>query len=95
MPRKSGEVFLKSISQLSLSLEASWAMSSHPQTTAPTLSLEPSLTLPTKSLERIAVSHGTFMLSEMFLFLSDLYSEDRNQTPQLWEEIFDTEKTIF
>lgn len=35
------------------------------------------------------------MLSEMFIFLSDLYSEDRTQTPQLLQEIFDTEKAIF
>lgn len=57
--------------------------------------LEPSLTLPTKSSERIAVVCRAFMLSEMFIFLSDLYSEDRTQTPQLLEENFDTEKAIF
>lgn len=92
MPRKAGALLLKSVSQLSLSLEASWAMSSPPNYSP---YLEPSLTLPTKSLERIAVVRRAFMLSEMFIFLSDLYSEDSTQTPQLLEEIFDTEKAMF
>lgn len=91
MPRKAGALLLKSVSQLSLCLEASWAMSSPPNYSP---YLEPSLTLPTKSLERIAVVQGLHAFWDVHFPLRTLQWRQNPNSPVIGRNFWHWEGNV-
>lgn len=91
MPRKAGALLLKSVSQFSLSLEASWAMSSPPNYSP---YLEPSLTLPTKSLERIAVVQGLHAFWDVHFPLRPLQWRQNPNSPVIGRNFWHWEGNV-